>query len=67
MVLLECESGRYLSWFPQFPNITANGDTKQEASDNLLEMVRTVFEHNNNELPEFRRTLKTFNLTISEA
>lgn len=38
----------YTAFFAQLPNIIAEGDTESEAAQNLIEAVRSVFEHQKN-------------------
>jgi predicted RNase H-like HicB family nuclease len=41
-------SNGFTAFFAQFPNIIAEGDTEEEATQNLIETVKTVFEHQKN-------------------
>ena len=37
--------GGYTTFFAQFPNIIAEGETEDEAMTNLLKLMDEVFEH----------------------
>jgi predicted RNase H-like HicB family nuclease len=50
------ESKGFTGFFAQFPNIVAEGDTEDQAMQNLMELVQVVFEHQKEEKlhsPEF--------------
>lgn len=38
----------FTAFFAQLPNIIVEGETEEEATTNLLETIRTVFEHQKN-------------------
>lgn len=42
IVFQECKSGRWLAWYQNRSDIIANGDTKQEAEDNLKTLYKSV-------------------------
>ncbi len=42
------KSKGYTAFFAQFPNIIAEGDTQEDASQNLLRLLRVSFEHQKN-------------------
>lgn len=39
----------YTAFFAQLPNIIAEGDTEEDAAQNLINAVKAVFEHQKNE------------------
>ena len=40
--------GGFTVYFAQLPNIIAEGDTKEEAEENLMDTILTVFEYQKN-------------------
>lgn len=56
----------YTAFFAQFPNIIAEGDTEEEATENLIHTVQTVFQHQKNlQLNQSNIITKQFNLSLS--
>ena len=45
MVLIQCESGRWVGYPKDRDDIIASGDTKEECEFNLKEMYITVIEY----------------------
>ena len=39
------EKNGYTAFFAQFPNIIAEGDNKDEATENLFKLIGNVFDH----------------------
>ena len=48
-IFVKDKDGGYTSFFAQFPNIVAEGQTEDEAAENLFALVQTVFEHQQEE------------------
>ena len=44
IVYKECASGRYLCWYSDRDDIVSNGETKLEATDNLVELYEAVIK-----------------------
>ena len=56
----------YTAFFAQLPNIIAEGDTENEATENLIHTVQTVFQHQKNmEIKQDHVITKQFNLSLS--
>lgn len=45
IVFQECKSGRWLAWYQKRSDIIANGDTKEDVEKNLIELYKSVIEH----------------------
>ncbi len=64
---------RFTAFFAQLPNIIAEGDTEEEATENLIHTVQTVFEHQKNielqkntgNIPQSNIITKPFNLAFA--
>jgi hypothetical protein len=56
--ILKCDSGRYIAWPKDCDNVIANGDTEQEATDNLISMTVSIaqFENRKQWLIQAKRT-----------
>ncbi len=66
------DTSGFTAFFAQLPNIIAEGDTEEEATTNLLNTLRTVFQHQKNvELqqkeysPQSVIITKSFNFAIA--
>lgn len=69
-ILVQDKSGGYTSFFAQFPNIIAEGDTEDQAIENLFNLVQDVFEHQQKEemqMANGNESIKTrsFNLAMA--
>lgn len=69
-VFVQDANNGYTAFFAQLPNIIAEGNTQEEATKNLIETVKIVFNHQKN--LEFEQkdcknsniTTKPFNLNL---
>ena len=56
----------FTAFFAQLPNIIAEGDTEEEATNNLIQTVQTVFEHQRkSDFQPNSVITKQFNLSIA--
>jgi predicted RNase H-like HicB family nuclease len=56
----------FTAFFAQLPYIIAEGDNEQDATENLIQTVQTVFEHQkNNGFTQPNVITKQFNLSIA--
>jgi len=63
--------GGYTAFFKQFPNIISEGETTDEAIDNLMNAIHDVFEYQNNQdmddlIPDDNIIQKPINFTSLE-
>ncbi len=57
VVLEECEEGGYTAYVPSLPGCISEGDTKEEAIENIREAVELYLEPVDDELINYENTI----------